>query len=104
MRVYRTMNDSWLLAIAVWRTASKRRQTRAENICKNYGLSRVQPALYIGRLSFRERRELEQKLHTLLNGKRDSLDLFSSCRSCAAASTARQAIEKQYEETTFEIV
>jgi len=98
------MNDPGLLTIAVWRTNNARRQHRTEQLCKNYALSRLQPALYAGRLSARERHDFEAKMCALLSGKRDLLHFFTSCRSCAAGSSAYETIGAHYQATTFEIV
>lgn len=98
------MNDPGFLTIVAWRTSSQKHQMQAEKHCKNYGLSKLQPTLYVGRLSFGERKEFEEKMLSLLSGKRDRLHLFASCKSCAMNSTANAIIEEHYNTKSFEIV
>lgn len=98
------MNDPGLLTIVAWRTPNQKRSARAEVLSKNYGLSKLQQTLYVGRLSFKERRELEEKMVSLFSGKLDLLHLFSSCRSCAVNSNISAIIEAQYQTKPFEIV
>ncbi len=98
------MSDPGFLTIAAWRTANKKRQAQAEQFSKNYALSKLQPTLYVGRLSFKERREFEARMLSLLSGKRDRLHLLASCKSCATNSTASATIEEQYNAKSFEIV
>ncbi|MEJ0053628.1 MAG: hypothetical protein WDN10_02790 [bacterium] len=98
------MNDPCFLAIVAWRTANRQRQIRAEKLSKDYGLSALQQTLYVGRLSFKERREFEMKMRSLFTGKRDRLHLFSSCKSCALNSTADAVIGEYYKIKSFEIV
>ena len=98
------MNDPGFLTIAAWRTANSKKQTKAEQLCKNYALSKLQPTLYVGRLSFRERKEFGDKMLSLLSGNRDRLHLFASCKSCAMNATANTVIVELYKNKTFEIV
>lgn len=98
------MNDPGFLTIVAWRTYHKKRQARAEHFSKDYGLSKLQPCLYVGRLSIKEKQEFAEKLTALFSGKHDRLHLFSTCRSCAIHSSAPEVIANHYKETTFEIV
>ena len=98
------MNDPGFLTIAAWKTANKGRQKQAEELCKNYGLSKLQPMLYAGRLFAKERKEFEQKMPRLLSGRRDLLHFFATCRSCSLNSSAGDIVGQHYKETTFEIV
>jgi CRISPR/Cas system-associated endoribonuclease Cas2 len=98
------MNDPGFLIITAWKTINSKRQIQAERLAKDYGLSKLQKTLYIGRLSLKERGEFEQKMVSLLSGARDRLHLFTTCRSCAIKSNVNDVIREHYDTTAFEIV
>jgi CRISPR/Cas system-associated endoribonuclease Cas2 len=98
------MNEHALLTIVIWKTINKRKGSKAVTLAKNYALVNLQPSLYIGRLTKKERGEFEAKMNALLSGKRDQVHFFTACRSCALESNASHHIARQYQTTIFEIV
>ena len=97
------MNDPRFFSITAWRTGNKRRQIKAENLAKDYGLSKLQPALYAGRLSVRERKEFETCMTRLLTGKRHQVHFLTSCRSFAVHSNIQDIVNSHYDQPSFEI-
>lgn len=76
------MNNFAVMTLVYWETPSKRRQSRAGQWAKDFGLNFLTTSLAVGELYKKERAQLQQKLTKLLSGKRDKYYIFMFCKSC----------------------
>ncbi|MEM3382792.1 MAG: CRISPR-associated endonuclease Cas2 [Nitrososphaerales archaeon] len=64
-------------------------------VCKNFGLLRIQKSAFIGNLTSSRRKELRDKLKSVLGGANGNIQLFAICQADMAL---REIIGKEFSE------
>ena len=99
------MNRLLFTVLVSWQTKNRRRQHKAENWCKDFGLLPLQKTLYIGSLYRSEQIKLNKKLRALFIGKRELYHSFPICSSCIKDATVYpKLLDTVLKKPSYEIV
>jgi len=75
-------------------------RNKVAEICKNYGLKRIQKSAFIGNLTSTKRKELKAELEKTLGNKKGNIQIYTLCRHCYAEriSIGQPTIPEEYKE------
>lgn len=72
-----------MLALLIYDIADDRRRTKAADVCKDFGLARIQYSAFLGEISRARQGELIQKLRRALHECDHRIHLFPLCEKDA---------------------
>ncbi len=65
--------------LVIYDIADDRTRTRMAEVCKDYGLQRIQWSAFMGDLNHNRREELSHRLRSLLGGEDGCVQVFPVC-------------------------
>ena len=81
--------------LVIYDITDDRIRNLVSEICKNFGLSRIQKSAFLGKLSSSRRKELSVKLKKALGNAKGNIQIFVICEADLAL---REIIGQEYHE------
>ncbi len=89
--------------IVMYDISEDKQRNKALEICRYFGMERIQYSVYGGRLEKKARKEIEKELKMIKIGSEDSIGIVTICNNCLIKSTTIGK-KKTWEKKTITII
>ena len=79
----------------VYDITNNRLRSKVANVCKNYGLKRVQKSAFLGEITKNKIEMLSLEIKEILNNNKDCVFIFPSCDSCFSNKIINGALNEE---------